>query len=248
MRPAPKRVACTTLGIALIALLALLGAAPTAFAAASDNGTAHWTYKITGVDYSAIGKLAGGRLPGGCVGIALWEGEVKTDNDTEVSPLTLGNMSLTVHSHGTSGSGLARIEVNSQLSNAFHRETTACDETESETAFQLTPCTGSRSSKMHLSMKISGGVGTSVSLLWDFFQFGGATGTLVTDSFSCVEPLKFPDQTCRTRSSLGALNHKRVSLPFKCFYTTTAPPPGSGYTKYESNAYAKGVVSLKRTN
>lgn len=235
------------MGIWLIGLLTFLVASPTA-AVAGENGTEHWTYKITGVDYNATGTLAGGRLPGGCVGIALWEGNVSTNNDDEVAPLTLGKMALTIHAHGTSGSGLAKIQVKSQLSNAFHRETTACDESESETAFKMTPCTGSRESKMHLSMKISGGVGTRVSLLWDFFQFGGATGTLVTDSFSCVEPFKFPDQTCTTKSSLGALNHNRVSLPFKCLYSTQSPPPGSMYTKYESNAYAKGVVNLKRTN
>ena len=244
MRTAPKPAFCTSVGIALFALLALVGASPAAFA--SESGTAPWTYKITGVDYNATGQLAGGRVPGTCVGIAFWEGEVSTNNDTEVAPLTLGKVSLTVHAHGTSGSGLAKIEVKSKLSNAFHRITTACDESEFESAFTMTPCTGSLDSKMHVSVSISGGVGTPVKLLWDFFQFGGASGTLVTDSFSCVEPFKFPDKTCTTKSSLGALNHKKVSLPFKCFYSTLTPPPGSNYTHYESNAYATGVLNLER--
>ncbi len=238
------RASCASVGIALIALLALLGASPAAFA--SESGTAHWTYRVAAVDYNATGSLAGGRIPGGCVGIALWEGDVSTNNDTEVAPLSLGKVSLTVHAHGTSGTGNAKIDVNSKLSNAYHRVTTACDENENETAFTMTPCTGSIASKMHVSVRISGGVGTRVKLVWDFFQFGGASGTLVPDSFSCVEPFRFPDETCTTKASLGALNHKKVNLPFKCFYSTITPPPGSGYTRYEASSYATGVLKLKR--
>lgn len=232
------------MGIALVALLTLLCASPTAFASVSS--TTHYEYKAIRLTYMANGDLAGGRVPGPCVGIALWEGKVKTEAESDLLSTLVGKASLTIGPHGTSGSGYAKADAKSQFSEAFHRETTACDENGNETAFTMTPCTGAIDSKMHVSMRVNGGVGNRVKLIWDFFQYGGASGTLVPDSFSCVEPFKFPDGTCTSRESLGAFNQLFVRLPFRCFYSTSTPPPGSNYTRYTSSSYALGELELKR--
>jgi hypothetical protein len=240
-----KRASFTS-GVALIALLTLLCASPAAFAGVSS--TTHHEYKVIRLTYMANGDLAGGRVPGGCVGTALWEGKVNTEAESDLLSTSAGKAALTIGPHGSSGSGYAKADAKSQLSEAFHRETTACDENENETAFTMTPCTGAIDSKMHVSMRVSGGVGTRLKLVWDFFQYGGASGTLVPDTFSCVEPFRFPDGTCRSKASLGEFNHLFVHLLFRCFYSTSDPPAGSNYTVYTSSSYAQGVLELKRKN
>ncbi|MDX6605175.1 MAG: hypothetical protein QOF23_1684 [Solirubrobacterales bacterium] len=245
-RLASRRASYTSVGVALIALLALLCASPAAFSSA--GGTTNYEYKVIRLTYDATGDLAGGRAPG-CVGTALWEGKIKTEAESDLlSSSPFGKASLTIGPHGSSGSGYAKVDAKSQFSEAFHRETTACDENGNETAFTMTPCAGSLDSKMHVSMRISGGVGTRLKLVWDFFQYGGASGTLVPDTFSCVEPFRFPDGTCRSKASLGEFNHLFVHLLFRCFYSTSDPPAGSNYTVYTSSSYAQGVLELKRKN
>jgi hypothetical protein len=245
-RLASKRASYTSVGVALIALLALLCASPAAFSSAGS--TTHYEYKVIRLTYDATGDLAGGRVPGGCVGTALWEGKIKTEAETDLLSTSVGKASLTIGPHGSSGSGYAKADAKSTLSEAFHRETTACDENGNETAFTMTPCAGSLDSKMHVSMRISGGVGTRLKVVWDFFQYGGASGTLVPDSFTCGEPFRFPDGTCMSRANLGEFNHRFVQLLFRCFYTTSTPPAGSNYTRYASSSYAQGVLDLKRKN
>ena len=111
----------------------------------------------------------------------------------------------------------------------------------------MTECGGETlESKVHAAVSIAGGVGNQVVLSWDFFQYGGASGGLVPDSLSCVVPLKFPDKTCRTKATLAAFNHEFVTLPFRCFFFTSKPPPGTNYRRYESNVLAHGTLKLKR--
>ena len=242
----PGRAFCISLGVALTTLLALLVASPAALARVSS--TAHYSYKVVGVDYTAAGQLAGARFRGACVGIAMWEGDVATGTggEGELSELASGKASLTIHGHGTSGSVDANMGVESKFSNAFYRETTACDSSESETAFTLTPCMQTVDSKLHVHVRIAGGVGTRVKLSWYFFQHNGAAGKLVPDTFSCVEPYQFPDGSCTTRATLNAFTSKTVKLPFSCFFSTSTPPPGRNYTKYLSAARATGALHLKR--
>ena len=64
-----------------------------------------------------------------------------------------------------------------------------------------------------------------------------------------MEPFNFPDRTptgglCTTASSLGALNKRFVTLPFKCHFETLVPPPG--VTGYYASADATGTMQLKK--
>jgi hypothetical protein len=243
----PLRALRVSSVLALAALSATLSIPSVASAGVSS--TAHYGYRVTGVQYTANGQLSAGRLPGGCVGIALWEGDVTTKlgGQGELVALANGKASLLIHSHGTSGTVDANAEVESQLSNAFYRETTACDQSESETAFALTPCTQTVDSSLHIHVRISGGVGTHVKLSWIFFQHNGAAGKLVPDTFSCREPLQFPDGTCTTRATLNTFTRKVLTLPFSCLFSSQAPPAGRGATKYASVVTATGSIRLKRT-
>jgi hypothetical protein len=104
---------------------------------------------------------------------------------------------------------------------------------------------------MRARIDIEGGIGTQVSLFWNFFIPGGG-GILVSNVFSCVEPLRFPGRSpgkdyCETRAALSKLTAVTVKLPFKCFYETVTPPIGSPYTSYASTASAKSFIRLKRT-
>lgn len=237
------------LGITLIAVLTLL--CPFSAALASGRGTAHYEYKAIRLTYKANGELLGWQVPGQCLHVAMWEGQVETEAESSLISPFVGKASLTIGPHGSSGSGYVKADAKSTFNNAFHRETTACDESEHETAFTMTPCGGTLDSKMHVSMRFSGGVGTRVKVVWDFVQYGGASGGLVPDSFSCVEPFKFPDQTgvhptCTSMASLGQFTHRYVHLSFRCFYEALTPPPGSNYTKYTASAFAFGDLELKR--
>jgi len=228
-------------GVALAALLALLAASPAVSAGAS--GTARYHFSVGVAAYDGVGDVVGGRFPGKCVGISNWDGNMHSEDQTlSTSNAPTGKLSLTIHGHGTSGSGYARVDLHSTLK-ATYRLTTACETiegVESETAFQETPCAGPVDSKMHVSVRISGGVGNRVKLVWDFLQFGGASGALVPDSL-CVEPLKFPTGVCTTYATLNQFNHKLVTLPFKCFNST--PPLRTGSTDSRN----QGSLLLKRT-
>ncbi len=244
-RISPQRALCTSLVIALTALLTLLVASPAAFA--SVSGSTRYEYKVYWVSYKAEGAIVGWHV-NKCVGTSLVEGVVTTDSELDLGATFLGKLSLTIHGHGSSGSGYAKIDVKSQLSNSFFRETTACDSSEKESAATETHCAQPLDSKMHVSVLINGGVGNHVKLSWDFFHYGGASGTLLPDSFSCVEPLTFPDGTCTTKASLSQFNKKFVTLPFVCLYDAEASPPGRNYTKYLAVANTKGELRLKRTH
>jgi hypothetical protein len=241
----PGRAFCISLAVALTALPALL-LVPSAVAGVSS--AAHYAYKVIGVDYAATGQLSGGRLPGSCVGVALWEGDVATSSDSqgELSALASGKGSLTIHGHGSSGIVDANMGVESKLSNASYRETTACDSSESETAFTLTPCTQTVDSSLHVHVRISGGVGTHVKLSWYFFQHNGAAGKLVPDTFGCVERYEFPDGSCTTKATLNAFTARKVTLPFSCLFSTNTPPFGRNFTRFAAVAHATGALHLTR--
>jgi len=160
---------------------------------------------------------------------------------------------LEINRHGSSGSINAHVQTTSTLGPAYHRITTACDEEGiNETAFRKTECnTGTANNPMRARVEIEGGVGNQVSLFWNLFIPGGG-GFLVSNVFSCVEPLKFPGRSpgkdyCETRAALSKFTARTVRLPFKCFYATITPPIGSRYSSYASSASAKGVIKLKRT-
>jgi hypothetical protein len=234
----------------LAALLVLLLMVPAAVA--DSGGTASYQYKVTGFSYDATGQLGAGKLTGGCVGNAFWEGTVTT-TESDLSELSFGGASLEIGKHGSSGSINAHVLTTSTLGPAYHRITTACDEEGiNETAFRKTDCnTGTASNPMRARVDIEGGVGNQVSLFWNFFIPGGG-GFLVSNVFSCVEPLKFPGRSpgkdyCQTRAGLSKFTATTVNLPFNCFYDTVTPPIGSRYSSYTSTASAKGLIRLKRT-
>jgi hypothetical protein len=245
--PRALRNTCVTL---LTALLGLLLMAPAAVA--GNGGTANYEYKVTGFSYDAKGELAAGKLTGGCVGNAFWEGTVTTA-ESDLSELSFGGASLQIGSHGSSGTINAHVLTTSTLGPGYHRITTACDEEGiNETAFKKTECnSGTANNPMRARVEIEGGIGNQVSLFWNLFIPGGG-GSLVSNVFSCVEPLKFPGRSpgkdyCETRAGLSSFTAKTVKLPFSCFYATMTLPIRSGYSSYTSSASAKGFIRLKRT-
>jgi hypothetical protein len=174
-----------------------------------------------------------------------------TTTETDLSELRLGDGSLEVGEHGSSGVITARTRVESKRGPGFHRITTKCDDFGNETEFTKTDCnSGSAENPMRLSLRFDGGVGTKVDLLWNFFIPGGG-GTLVSNVFNCVEPLHFPgrqpgDDYCETHVGLSKLTAQRVKLPIHCFYSTIKPPIGSHYFMYSASARASGSIVLQR--
>src|SRR5450759_2612259 len=126
-RISPQRALCTSLAIALTALLTLLAASPSAFA--SVSGSTRYEYKVVGVNYKAEGAIIGWHVKN-CVGTTLVEGVVTTEYEIDIAATFIGKLSLTIHGHGSSGSGYGTINVKSQLSNGLFRETTVCDSSE----------------------------------------------------------------------------------------------------------------------
>jgi hypothetical protein len=250
-RISPKRASCTSLGIVITALLALLIASPAAHA--DKNGVARYKYKVTRFDYHAKGQLTGGKFQPVCTPAedALWGGDITTD-DAELSALgKVGDASLTIHGHGTNGELEAKTMIDSKFT-ATHRETTACEH-ESESASSTSNCTGDLESEMNVLVDISGGVGNRARITWNFFQDNGQ-GNLVPNTFQCVEPFEFSDglgdMNCTkgtTIANLDKFTSKTVRLPFQCRSSTTTPPPGRVYTKFGAVAKAKGALFLTRT-
>jgi len=109
------------------------------------------------------------------------------------------------------------------------------------------PCSQTQDSTLHVHASIAGGVGTRVKLSWTFFLFAGASGKLLPDTFSCVEPYQFPDGSCVSRTTLNALTGPSATLRFKCDFATSSPPAGRSYTKYGAVVSATGTIRLKRT-
>jgi hypothetical protein len=244
----PQRALRTSSAIALATLFALLVPTPAAHAGVSDS--ASFGYTVTRFDYHAGGQLSGGLFGAVCTPTdALWEGEVTTD-DSQVAPLgKVGDASLKIHRHGTSGEVEAKTSIESKFT-GFHRETTACEK-ELESAHTESSCAGGVETEMTALVDISGGVGTRVRIAWNFFEDNG--DRLVPNTFTCGEPFKFSDPsagvTCSKglTANLAKLTAKIVKLPFFCLYTATAPPPGTNYTKFGSTVTAKGALFLKRT-
>jgi hypothetical protein len=244
-RISPGRAFLASLGVVLTAQLALLICTSAVYA--SNSGTAHYEYHVTGVDYHATGQVSGGRFQGECTPAedALWEGDVTSD-DSELRQLVkLGDGSLKVLPHGTSGDIEAKFFVESKFS-ASHRETTAC-ENGSESASSTLSCMNSSESEQRVLVDISGGVGDRVKLAWTFSLEDGSGSQLVPNTFSCVEPYVFPIGICTTKAGLNKLTSRTVTLPFDCLYTTSTPPAGRNYTKYAAVAHANGALHLKRT-
>jgi hypothetical protein len=245
-----RKALCTT---AITLLSGLLGALLVVPAAVAAGGNANYDYKITSSSYDASGELAGAKIAD-CVGIAFWQGKVTTEeaDPDDLNDLSLGKASLNIHGNGSSGSIDARFRVKSTLGGAHHRITTECDEG-LETKFVKTVCNDRPPAFNPLRgvIGIEGGVGNRVNLFWHFFIPGGG-GFLVSNVFSCVEPLKFPgagrggDQ-CESSVGLNKLTARTVKLPFNCFYSTTTPPVRSSYSTYTSSARAHGYIMLKRT-
>jgi len=235
MRPVTLKRALRRLIV--LAVLAMLAALP----AAAAGVTYH--YSVTSATYSAQGDLAAGHFTQQCVGIAFWEGKLVT----KAQPGTAAGVAvLKIHGHGTSGEVDADIDLKSQMENSFFRETTSCDQSETESGFVLLPCPKTIDSVVHVAALIRGGVGTRVSLSWEFDQHE-EDGALLPDS-SCVEPFDFPYKkgVCKSYATLFQLNRKHVVLPFHCSFTTTTPPPGSKATKLTAAAFNSGTLHLTR--
>ena len=202
--------------MSLTLLTALLLMAPAA--AAANGGTAGYQYKVTRLPHDAKGQLGAGKLTGGCVGNAFWEGTVTTA-ESDLSELSFGGGSLEIGNHGSSGTINAHVLTTSTLGPAYHRITTACDEEGiNETAFKKTDCnSGTANNPMRARVEIEGGVGNRVSLFWNIFIPGGG-GFLVSNVFNCVELLRFPGRSpgkdyCETRAALSKLTAITVRLP-----------------------------------
>jgi len=153
---------------------------------------------------------------------------------------------VTIHPHGTSGSVEAQLQIESTLSESWHRLDTDCMGAETQT-----PCTQTLDSQMGVRVDISGGVGDRVKLLWSFSQSGDPTAGLVPNSFSCVEPMTFPgsaDGRCNSFSGLSSFTAKKIKLPFICHAQRGTPPNnGRPWRLYTGVASAEGVLFLKRT-
>jgi hypothetical protein len=200
-------------------------------------------YTVTSATYTAKGELAGGHFTQQCVGISFWEGHMTSAGQPGSA---VGVAVLKIHGHGTSGEVDADIDLKSQLGNSFFRETTSCDESDTENGFVLLPCAKSIDSRVHVAALIRGGVGTHVRLYWEFDQHE-EDGALMPDS-SCDEPFDFPYKkgACKSQATLFQLNRKHVTLPFRCFFTTTTPAPGSKATKLSASAFNTGALHLTR--
>ena len=241
----PGRALCTSLGIAV---LALVGASPVAFASVSS--TTHYKYRIVGFDYKASGALGGGRAAE-CVGVAFWEGTITTEAESD--PLSTINkpVTLTITSRGTHGGGsfVNASDAKSRVS-AEHRVTTACaGEVPSETAATKTPCTQTLDSELAVALSISGGVGNRVTLHWTFGQISKEGLAGLVPNFKCIEPFTFPERPlkggqCATKASLGAFNKRFVTLPFACDFENKTPP--AGVTGFYASADAKGKLVLRK--
>lgn len=240
--------------IALAALLALFVFSPAAQAGVGENpsgvsDTTSYGYKVTGIDYRATGDLAGGILPHGdeCdAGVdAVFRGHVETV-PSELSELLHGRGTVTIHPHGTSGSVEAKLQIESTLSESWHRLDTDCMGAETQT-----PCTQTLDSQMGVRVDISGGVGDRVRLGWSFSQLEDETAGLVPNKFECVEPMTFPgsdDTRCNTFSGLSRFTAMAIKLPFICHAQRKTPPSnGRPWTLYAGTASATGALYLKRT-
>jgi hypothetical protein len=236
----------TALGVGLLTLVALPAAPALAGSGVSDS--AAYRYKVVDFSYEATGQLTGGRFTGLCtVGNALWQGTVFTrDAESDLADLgPLGKGSLLIHKTGSTGKIDAGQASTSTLSDSFHRITTACmDETETDST--TTPCAGTLDSEQRAKVKISAGVGNRLTLNWDLFD-KDAAGEYVSDAFSCVEPLRYPDSSCKTKVPTSTFTRKKFTLAFVCDSDTRTPPPGVTTTQYDSNAVASGSLTLVRT-
>jgi hypothetical protein len=243
----PPRARRAAPSIALFMLLAALALSPAA--EAGVRSSASFNYKVTRFDFHASGQLSGGRFAAACSPTdALWEGEVFTDDSELASLGKVGDASLKIHRHGTSGEVEAKTSVESKFT-GFHRETTACEK-ELESAHTESSCTEGGETEMTALVDIAGGVGNRVRITWNFFQDNG--DRLVPNTFRCGEPFSFSDPAagvnCKgSTANLAKLTAKKVKLPFFCLSTATTPPPGTNYTRYGSTVTAKGALFLTRT-
>jgi hypothetical protein len=245
---ARKRSSFTSLAAVATAGYALAVGAATA-GAGDAGGTATYQYKVTDFTYDAHGQLTGGRFKGLCVPNvnAAWQGTVTTA-ESDVNDLNHGTGSLKIGEKGSTGAIAAQTKTTSNLTNSFHRITTACDEDGNETAYKMTVCQAPYESQEQASVRISGGVGDSVTVVWRFANKNNLNGGhLVPDVYKCIEPLKFPNAVFKSTVPLSKFTRKHVTLPFKVFAATTKPPSGTDYTQYESNVSAKGSITLTRT-
>jgi hypothetical protein len=235
----------TALGAALLTLFALPAAPALAGNGVSDSTA--YRYKVVDFSYEATGQLTAGRFSGLCtVGNALWQGTVFTRDAEDLTDLgTLGKGSLLIHKHGSTGKIDAGRASTSTLSDSFHRITTACmDDTETDAT--TTPCAQTLNSEQRAKVKISAGVGDHLALSWDLFD-KDAAGEYVSDAFSCVEPLRYPDSPCTTKASTRTFTRKKFTLTFVCDADTRTPPAGSVTTQFNANAVASGSLTLVRT-
>jgi hypothetical protein len=244
----PRRlVAAATAATAVFALLALSSAA-----SAGVSDSADYEYKVVGFDYKASAQLSGGHFLPSCTAVedSLWEGKVTTTDAAELAPLNLGDASLEVHPHGSSGQISAETQVGSKFS-AKHTETTQCDETGSVVSTSTHSCTEDDETGLTAQVEIKGGIGDRVKLTWNFFIDDGQS--LVPTTFTCVKPFQFApgySKDCSKGTSLLSLEKftaKMVKIPFFCLYKTSRRPPGTNYTKFGSTANARGTLTLKRT-
>jgi hypothetical protein len=239
----------------VVAVLISLFAATSAYAGGSggSSGSEHWRYKVDGFDYEAGAYLEGGHFPNAtCTPFedAFWEGVVDTKPPAdETVPLSFGTASLKIGPHGTKGEIEATTPVTSTLSDAFHRETTACAEDGTETDSTTHVCNSALDSNQEVLVDFEAGVGSNrLTVLWNFFQDTGDGSRLVPNSFTCVEPFMFSeDDGCPvTKVPISKLNAKKVSLPFNCLAMSTTPPPGTNYTRFGTTVGASGTLHLLR--
>jgi hypothetical protein len=210
-----------------------------------------YEYKVTVVDYSATGEVAGGtESVGGCVPYkdADFTGRVVTSDD-DVEQLRLGAGKLTIGRHGSHGMISATKRTKFAFSDGEHDLVTECNgdglHPGQQTDTKLTQCpAASKNVAMEVIVKIAGKVGDKVKLRWAF-EGPGRSQYMVPD-FSCVETFEFPYRECTTWAKLAKFTSKTVRLPLgrKCFAQTSTRPP---YTYYVATSIVRASIVLERT-
>jgi hypothetical protein len=239
-------------GLAIVGLLALslllVPAAAEARRGATVSDTATYGYKVVGFDYNATAELTASRAPECVAGrTASWFGHVDT-GQSDLAPLVIksGGGGLRIGKRGTDGSIEARTEVESTLGPAEHTVVTSCEtEAAGYAEYRTTTCSDAVTSQVDVTATIEGGVGTRVSVRWDFQQVG-VYGDWVPNAFSCVEPLTFTPGPCRFKAPLSTFTQKKFTLAFRCFGQNYTLPPGD-YYQYGENSDVTGSFVVKRT-
>lgn len=226
-----------------LAILFLLGPG------VAGAGAAEYEYKVTTFDYLLTANMSAERAPDGCLaGVSAGWGGTVAATSSEFQNLNLGDGFLHIGRRGSSGKVDAKGDVDYEFENGTHTIWTVCPSGMNfGTTVETGPCSTSATGELGMGGVIVGGVGDKVNILWDFRQ-NDTVGRWVPDSFTCVEPMLFANQDCRTKKvPLRTLTKKKFKLRFLCVANSTTPPEGTDWVNYHSFVAADGFIALQRT-